>query len=239
MKFETIIAEQQQNGIAILTLNRAEKRNALTIQMREEISACLRSWKNQSTVSAVVITGSSPAFCAGFDLNEFKATERFREIIHSSTHYHRDLWYFPKPTIAAINGVAMGGGFDLALFCDLRVCSADASFGHPEIKFGAPPLFTPLRWIVGDGLARDLCLTGRKIDAVEAHRIGLVSEVVDSGSVLRRAVEIAAKIIEAPAETIQFTKRFLLSSTGQSFEEAFKVEHDDAFHFFLEQRRTN
>jgi len=96
----------------------------------------------------------------------------------------------------------MGGGFDLATLCDVRICSESAAFGHPEIKFGTPPLFTPLRWIVGDGLARDLCLTGRKIDAREAHRIGLASEIVEADALLQRALQIAAGIMEAPLKAL-------------------------------------
>jgi enoyl-CoA hydratase/carnithine racemase len=90
------------------------------------------------------------------------------------------VWQFPKPVIAAIDGPAFGGGFDLCLLCDMRIASPAAVFAHPEIKFGAPPLFTPLQWIVGAGIARELCLTGRTVDAAEAHRIGLVNAVVDA-----------------------------------------------------------
>lgn len=82
----------------------------------------------------------------------------------------------------------MGGGFDLAIFCDIRVCSKAASFGHPEIKFGAPPIYTPLKWIVGEGIARDLCITGRRIDAQEAFRIGLTSEIVEAEGLLTRTI---------------------------------------------------
>jgi enoyl-CoA hydratase len=130
--------------------------------------------------------------------------------------------------VAAVNGPAMGGGFDLACLCDLRLASSRASFGHPEIKFGAPPLFTPLRWIVGDGIARDLCLTGRRIDAAEAHRLRLVSEVVEPDGLAARALAVARSILEAPAHALRFTKAYL-ASPGATFEESFRVEHDRAF----------
>jgi enoyl-CoA hydratase len=81
----------------------------------------------------------------------------------SSRRYHLAVWRFAKPTIAAVNGAEFGGGFDLALLCDIRIAGPGAVFAHPEIKIGAPPLFTPLQWIVGAGIARDLCLTGRRI----------------------------------------------------------------------------
>ena len=98
---------------------------------------------------------------------------QFDDLLAPSSQYHRNVWNFPKPMIAAVNGPALGGGFDLATLCYLRIGSDSCAFAHPEIKFGAPPIITPLRWIIGEGLARDLCLTGRRILAPEAHRIGL------------------------------------------------------------------
>ena len=214
--------------VATLTLARPDRRNAISIQMREEISAALSAWKADPAVGAVVITGEGPAFTAGFDLDEFREPARFDALFASSARYHRDVWSFPKPVVAAVNGPAMGGGFDLACLCDLRLASSRASFGHPEIKFGAPPLFTPLRWIVGDGIARDLCLTGRRIDAAEAHRLRLVSEVVEPDGLAARALAVARSILEAPAHALRFTKAYL-ASPGATFEESFRVEHDRAF----------
>lgn len=218
--------------VATLTLCRPERRNAISIEMREEVSRVLAGWKDDPAVGAVVVTGEGPAFSAGFDLEEFQQPERFDALLASSSRYHRDVWSFPKPIVAAVNGAAMGGGFDLACLCDLRIASSKASFGHPEIKFGAPPLFTPLRWIVGDGVARDLCLTGRRVDAAEAHRVRLVSEVVEPGELAARAGAIARSILEAPDATLRFTKAFL-TSPGGSFEESFRVEHDRAFEEIL------
>jgi hypothetical protein len=120
----------------------------------------------------------------------------------------------PQATIAAINGVAFGGGFDLALLCHIRIAVPNAQFAHPEIKFGAPPLFTPLQWIVGAGIARDLCLTGRRIDAAEAHRIGLVNAIADADSLLDEAISTARVMAEAPQAAVEATKRYLTSLTG-------------------------
>ncbi|HEY6098941.1 MAG TPA: enoyl-CoA hydratase/isomerase family protein [Anaeromyxobacter sp.] len=148
MSHETIRCEVADR-VATLTLDRADKRNALSIRMRREISGCLATLRDDPEAGAVVLTGSGAAFSAGFDLEEFQKPELFDELFESSARYHRDVWSFPKPIVAAVNGPALGGGFDLACLCDLRIASARASFGHPEIKFGAPPLFTPLRWIAG------------------------------------------------------------------------------------------
>ena len=117
----------------------------------------------------------------------------------------------------------------MAVFCDIRLCSEQAVFAHPEIKFGGAPIFTPLRWIVGDGLARDLCFTGRAIDAAEAHRIGLVSEVLPTDDLLPRALEFARMIVEAPAEILRFTKEYMNANLGADFEESFRLEHDEVF----------
>jgi enoyl-CoA hydratase/carnithine racemase len=233
MKFRTIDAVENQGRIGVITLNRPERRNAISIEMRREISACLRVWKESETIGTVIFTGNGEAFSAGFDLGEFKQPPLYHEIYQTSAQYHRDIWYFPKPTIAAVNGPALAGGFDFAKICDLRICSKTAIFGHPEIKFGIPPLLTPLRWIIGEGLARDLCFTGRRIDASEAHRIGLVSEVVDSDKLLERAFQIAATILEAPMSALRFMKTYMLDHGNRSFEEAFCVEHDKAFQEFL------
>jgi enoyl-CoA hydratase/carnithine racemase len=216
------------DGVATLTLARPDRRNAISIEMREEISATLASWRDDPAIGAVILTGAGQAFSAGFDLDEFGQPERFDALYASSARYHRDVWSFPKPIVAAVNGPAMGGGFDLACLCDVRLASSRATFGHPEIKFGAPPLFTPLHWIVGDGVARDLCLTGRRIDAAEAHRVRLVSEVVEPDALAARALAVARSIVEAPAHALRFTKAYL-TNPGATFEESFRVEHDRAF----------
>lgn len=229
MEFQTIQVQERADGIGIITLNRPEKRNALTISMRREISACLAAWRDDDQVAAVVITGAGAVFCAGFDLDEFRQTERHDELFDSSSRYHRDLWHFPKPVIAAVNGPAVGGGADLTSLCDIRICSKTAWFGHPEVKYGAPVMFTPLRWIVGDGIARDLCLTGRRVDAQEAYRIGLVSKVEADDKLLESAVQMARSICEAPAATLRFTKQLFTRNAGRGFEESFEIEHDEAF----------
>jgi enoyl-CoA hydratase/carnithine racemase len=236
MSFNTLIVEKRTDGIGVVTLNRPELRNAISIEMRHEISACLTEWKDDRDIGVVILTGAGPAFTAGFDLKEFKNPDLFDEWFASSARYHRDVWTFPKPTIAAVNGPAMAGGFDLAKLCDIRICSESAVFGHPEIKFGVPTLFTPLRWIVGEGAARDLCLTGRTIGADEAFRIGLVSAVVADDHLLQRAIEIGTSILEAPLEALRMTKRFLMDNEGRGMEESFRIEHDEVFQTIIRKR---
>ena len=234
--YETIRAEVKEGGIAILTLNRPEKRNAISIRMRSEISSCFAQWADSDDVGLVIVTGQGDTFSAGFDLSDFSRPEQFDDLLASSSRYHRDVWNFPKPTIAAVDGHALGGGFDLATLCDLRIGSDSCAFAHPEIKFGAPPIITPLRWIIGEGLAREICLTGRKILAPEAHRIGLVNQVVEKGLLLECATGIGRTILESPTETLRFTKMYITGNAGKGFEESFRIEHDEAFRKILLKR---
>lgn len=226
---EEILVKEREDGIGIITLNRPQKKNALNISMRRKISEYLNRWKNSDHIGVVIITGAGNAFSSGFDLSEFQDPSIFDEIYESSAKYHRDVWHFPKPIIAGINGLAFGGGFDLAALCDLRVSSKDAAFSHPEVKFGAPPIYTPLRWIVGEGIAKDLCFTGRKLDANKAHDIGFVNYLVEKEQVLGKSVEVAKRILESPRDTLRFTKSFMIKQTEESFEKAFSIEHDQAF----------
>jgi len=230
---QDIDTEVADDGIATLTLARPERRNALSIKLRNEISEQLDNWATDPAVRAVVLTGAGSTFCAGFDLDEFAQADLASSIRDSSRRYHLAVWEFPKPLVAAINGPAVAGGLDLSVLCDFRIASSTAVFGHPEIKFGAPPLFTPLQWIVGIGIARELCLTGRRIDADEALRIGLVNRISEPERVLDDALAMARTIIEAPQAALECTKRYLVSSPSATFEEAFAVEHDAVFDEFL------
>lgn len=229
MEFSNLKVDIREDKIGIIILNRPEKRNAISIQMRKEITHCLHEWRETSSIDVLIFVGAGSSFSAGFDLNEFGNPDCFPELLKSSTEYHLDIWNFPKPIIAAVNGPAMGGGFDLTTLCDIRLCSESAIFGHPEIKFGAPPFFTPLRWIIGEGRARELCLTGRKINAQEAYQIGLVSQVLKDNELLEHAIQVGKTILEAPNDALRFTKEFFISNSGKGFEESFIIEHDEAF----------
>jgi enoyl-CoA hydratase/carnithine racemase len=227
---ETRVAD---DGVATLQLARPERRNALSIKMRDELTQQLDEWAADPAVRVVVLTGAGPTFCAGFDLDEFRQADLAQRIKDSSRRYHLAVWHFPKPLVAAVNGPAIGGGMDLSVLCDCRIASSAAIFGHPEIKFGAAPLFTPLQWIVGLGVARELCLTGRRIDAAEALRIGLVTRVSEPSDLVADALAMARSIIEAPQIALEAAKRYLISSASATFEEAFAVEHDKVFDEFL------
>jgi enoyl-CoA hydratase len=212
---------EKRDKVALVTLDRPDKRNALSIALRNEIDECLAEMADDDSVSVVVIVGAGPSFCAGFDRSEFFSQEpaHLKALTESTDRFHLRLINFPKPIVAAVNGPAMGGGLDLAVLCDVRIASEDAAFGHPEIKFGAPTLFGPLAEIIGGGLARDLCLSGRRIDAQEAHRIGLVSQVVPADRLLDEALRVAQTIAEAPLGALKAVKAMIIQSYSWSYQE--------------------
>ena len=232
MEFQYLKTRVEPDGIGVITLSNPAKKNAISIRMRQEIMECLALWKASDNVRLVIFTGEGNIFSAGFDLDEFRNPGVYDSLFNTSAQYHRDIWYFPKPVIAAVNGTALAGAFDLAKLCDIRICSEGASFGHPEIKFGVPPLMTPLRWIVGEGIAREICMTGRRINAAEAYRIGLANEVVAGDKLIARALQFGAEILLARQPALQFIKRYALDH-GRGFEESFTVERDKAFQEFL------
>ena len=229
MSLATLLLDEPAAGVCRITLNRPEKRNALSIQLRREFIACLHKLADDDAVRALIITGGGDVFSAGFDLSEFTKPELKQEIVASSSEYHRKVWHFPKPTIAAVNGLALAGGFDLALLCDIRLGNENTVFGHPEVRFGAVPLFSILKYHTNETVARDLCFTGRFVDAAAALRMGLLSEIISDGKLSERALEYAAMIAEVPPATTRFTKACMAAAAGLNFDASFAVEHDEAF----------
>ncbi|MBI3992984.1 MAG: enoyl-CoA hydratase/isomerase family protein [Candidatus Lambdaproteobacteria bacterium] len=229
MSYTTLLLDEPAAGVRRITLNRPEKRNALSVQLRKELIACLNTLAEDEAVRVLILTGAGDVFSAGFDLSEFTKPELKQELLSSSSEYHRKVWHFPKPTIAAVNGLALAGGFDLALLCDIRLGNGNTVFGHPEVRFGAVPLFSILKYHTNETVARDLCFTGRFVDAETALRMGLLSEIVPDGKLPARALEFAAMIAEVPAATTRFTKTCMAGAAGLNFDASFAVEHDEAF----------
>jgi enoyl-CoA hydratase len=189
------------DGVALLTLDRADKKNALSIALRDEMSDALDVLADDERLRALVVTGAGDVFSAGFDLGEFAQAELTEQLWASSDRWHHTIVQFPLPTVAAVNGGAYGGGFDLAVMCTLRVVADSATFGHPEHTF-AQVVYGPLHDLVGGAFARDLALTGRRVDATEAHRLGIATEVVPRAEVVTRARAVAATIAEAPRDIV-------------------------------------
>ena len=195
------------NGSATITLDRPAKKNALSIALRDEVSDTLDALVRDPTLKCVVFTGAGDVFSAGFDLGEFGVgTPGFQERLWaSSDRFHHAVLRFPLPTIAAVNGPALAGGFDLAVLCDIRVAATTARFAHPEQRFG-DVVYGPLHDLVGGAVARDLCFTGRSIDADEALRLGIVSSVVAREELDAEVTRLVGAITAAPRETLVRTK---------------------------------
>lgn len=212
--------ERPDAAVAWLTLNRPDKKNALSIALRDAVSDALDGLKNDVALKCVVLTGAGNAFSAGFDLGEFQTAfadpEYNRTLWASSDRYHELLLKYPLPIIAAIGGAAMGGGLDTAVLCDIRIASQTAYFGHPEAAF-ADVVYAPLHDLVGGAAARDLCLTGRRIDAAEALRLGLVSEVVPAERLAERTLEVARSIARAPRDVLMRTKAKIIARAAITF----------------------
>ncbi len=202
---------------AVLTLNRPKKRNALSIKLRDEISDALDALAGDQAIKCVVITGAGPIFCAGFDLTEFPRAaedeEYSRALWASSDRYHDRVLRFPLPTIAALNGAALAGGFDLAVMCDLRVASTTARFAHPERTFG-DVVYGPLHDLVGGAVARDLTLGGRELTAEDALAMHLVNEVVEPDALAEATRATVARVCAAPREILMRTKAKALRGAG-------------------------
>jgi enoyl-CoA hydratase len=203
------------DGVTVITLNRPEKKNALSIALREEVIAALRALAADETVKAVIVTGSGGSFSAGFDLREFAVTDpaHVERLWTSSDEFHHAVYRFAVPVIAAVDGIAYGGGFDLAVLCDLRIATDRATFGHPEAAIG-PVVYGPLHDLVGGAIARELVLTGRTIDAAEALRLHLVSELAKPEELVDRARLLARLVSRAPREVLVRNKAKFLARSG-------------------------
>ena len=192
-------------GVALLTLDRAEKKNALSIALRDEVSETLDGLAGDESVKVAVITGAGDVFSAGFDLREFEQPELADELWASSDRFHATVLQFPLPLVAAVNGPALAGGFDLAVMCDIRVAADTARFAHPEITFG-DVVYGPLHDLVGGAVARELCFTGRVVRAEEAKELGLVSAVVPGRELLAAVAGYTDAIVRAPRDVLLRTK---------------------------------
>ena len=202
-----IAVTRPADAVALLTLQRPEKKNALSTALRDEVSDALDGLAADGGLKVVVVTGEGDVFSAGFDLKEFQvADEEFqRRLWASSDRFHAAWLGFPLPTVAAVNGPALAGGLDLAVMCDVRIASTTARFAHLEIAFG-DVVYGPLHDLVGGAVARDLCLTGRVIDAEEALRLHLVSAVVPPDRVVDEAVALAGRMAASPRDVLLRTK---------------------------------
>lgn len=233
MCYETILYEVK-DSIAYLTINRPDKMNALNEQVRKELNMCMDAISEDDDVRGVIITGAGRAFVAGADLSEinaitddqerYAANERMKRGIHAT---YKKIEYLNKPVLAAVNGYALGGGFELALACDIRYAGAKAKFSLPEVKLGLVPGFggtQRLSRIAGLGNAVELCITGRQITAEEAKEMGIVSKVVEQDKLLEEAAELMKLIIANGPQAIKYNKTAVKKGYEMSLDDGLEFE---------------
>jgi enoyl-CoA hydratase len=228
--YETLLVERRDR-VAIVTINRPEKRNALNIKTREEGAQVLDALRDDESVGVVVFTGAGDkAFIAGADIAEFAGRTALtqRDVMVARSLFNA-IDNFPKPVIAMINGYCLGGGCELALACDLRIASETASFGQPEINLGIIPGgggTQRLTRLVGEGKAMELILTGEIINAQAAYNIGLVNTVVPAADLEAKTMEIANRIAEKSPVALRMAKEAVKLASRSNLDEGLRREVD-------------
>ena len=204
--------DRPADGVARITLNRPEKRNALSLVLREELADALEREAADDAIRCVVLTGAGTAFCSGMDVTQFGGDRPHKErIVATSTRLFSTLAQLPVPVVAAVNGPAVAGGFALACLCDVRIGSTTATFGFPEVGRHIPPSYAAARAALPAALARWLCLTGELLTAERAVFHGVVSSLHSPELVGPRAVDLAAAIAATPAAR-ETRRRILLEA---------------------------
>lgn len=214
MSYTTILVAEE-NGVCTITLNRPERRNAMTPEMQEELLAAMQE-AAAGSCRVVVLAGAGEAFCAGLDLSSLQGMNNKSEAEHTAdaeriARLFRTLYELPKPTIAAVQGAAVAGGTGLAMICDFTLAIHGAKFGYTEAKIGFVPALVSayLTIQIGDKRTRDLLLTGRLFSAEEALRLGLVNEVIEAGRLPSRVIELSETLKANSPQSMLATKQLL------------------------------
>ena len=231
MNFKCIIYEKNQ-GIAVIKLNRPKVLNAMNKQMWLDFQAALEDARIDSAVKVLVVTGEGRAFSTGADLKESKTRtiEAYREYLEELQETSRKIIRFEKPTIAAINGYAIGSGYELALACDIRIAAEEAQIGSPEAKVTSSVTggaFRLVQDLIGPGKAKELLFTGEYIDGKEAQRIGLINKAVPLEHLETEVIDMAHKIAANSAISLKMIKKGLQMAQGEVSLEAlmdFEIE---------------
>jgi len=234
--FQTLIYEKK-NSIAYITLNRPKVLNVYSIQMRDELFQVLGALRDDPDVVIAILKGAGDkAFCAGADLSEFLTAPS--PIIARQVRWERDVWglflSLPQPVIAALHGYVFGDGIEMALCCDIRIASSDAQFAAPEVGLGIIPAAGGTQTIprmMGRSKAMEMLLTGRRLNAQEACKTGLVNRVVTREQLLPTAEEIARKIASYDQIAVRCAKQAIVRGSDLSLNEGLDLEKRLASHF--------
>lgn len=227
--FQTIEMQVDDLGILTLKLNRPDKLNSLNKNAFHELQQAFTEAQQSSQIKAILLTGNGKAFCAGTDINELAEADSITglEFARKGQSLFRQLETLGKPSIAAINGFAFGGGCELAMATSIRIASEKAQFGQPEVKLGVIPGYggtQRLARLIGKGRAIDLCTTARFIDATTALNWGLVTEVCTPENLLPRAQEIIKEIMAMAPQAIKHVLHTIDAGYDMSLDEAMDLE---------------
>lgn len=209
----TTIELDREGPVAIISLNRPQKLNAINATMIEEINHALDEIEGNDSILAIVVHGNGRAFCSGFDLQAGVAANRsteaeWRAAIDADLELIMRFWHSVKPTIAAVHGYALAGGFEIALACDMTVCDSASLFGEPELRFGSSIVALLLPWYVNPKRAKKMLLTGQdRMTAEEALQHGIVNEIVADGEVLKRGLALAREVALMDPDSVSMTKQ--------------------------------
>jgi enoyl-CoA hydratase/carnithine racemase len=207
MTYKNIILEKKKS-YAVIKFNRPHEMNALSKEMRLEFNDALLDVERDQQMNALLITGGEYVFSAGMDIKEMASLSNVEidDYFESMKRYLKKIYSYQKPVIAAVGGIALGGGFNIVTVCDLIVASESAIFCHPELKFGLSPLFYPLSQIVGVNKAKEIVMLGEPMGANEAERIGLVNKVAPPERFMREAEKIAETLSSRSVKALEELK---------------------------------
>lgn len=211
MDLETIRFERR-GRVALLTLDRPERLNAISARMMDEIESALDTVAGDDDLGAVVVCGAGRAFCSGYDLKDDALeppadAEAWRARLERDLGFLLRFWSQPEPTIAAVHGYCLAGGCELAMSCDVTIAEEGCRFGEPELKFGSVVVNMMMPWLIGPKLTKELLLSGEdRLDAERAERIGLVNRVVAKGTHVEEALALAARIAALDTDAVVRTK---------------------------------
>lgn len=231
---QSVVIETRNSAVRLLRINRPEARNALNLDVRRLISAALAEASASDDVRAVVITGDDKSFAAGADIGEMKDASPPEIYARKIEHFWDQFTRFPKPLIAAVQGYALGAGFELVLNCDIVIAGQSARFALPEVRLGIMPggggtqRFSRL---AGKQIALRYMLTGDRFDAAEAQRYGVVSEITEDEKTLERAISIAEAIAELPPLSVLKIKEAVLKGLDAPLESGLVLERQS--YYFL------
>lgn len=226
MSYANIELTVHSDNVALLKLNRPERANCLSKEMRADLAAAFDELEANDNAKCLVLTGTDKVFCGGLDLKEVTSADNRTapQFTSEIATLFEKAFFHSKPTIAAVSGGAFGGGFDIAALCDMRIASETAVFCQPELRLAVNPIIAPLWMNVGLGRAAELAFTAEPVNAAEAYRIGLVNHIYPVSDYLKKALELAAVIARHELSALKTTKSLFNQVTALAIGNALEMQ---------------